>query len=193
MKHLALTLTAFLVAASAFAQGTLNFANRVAGQFNAQATYEGDPTRPAGPAGSEFFGQLYAGATADSLAAIGTPVAFRNDTLVGYITAGGAVTVAGVAGGSPAVVKMVAWHSSLGNTYEAATAAGLGGVGESGTITVTTGGLGSPPSLPANLGVTGGTAANTLQPFSISTLVPEPSIAALGLLGAGLLLIRRKK
>lgn len=193
MKHIALTLTALLVAASAYAQGTLNFANRVTGVFSAQVTYQGDATLPAGPAGNNFWGQLYTAAPGGTLAAVGSPVEFRNDAGIGYITSGGSVSVPGVAGGSPAQVQMVAWHKSLGNDYAAAKAQGLGGWGESGVITVNTGGGGTPPAPPANLGVAGGTPANTLQAFQVSTLVPEPSIAALGLLGAGLLLIRRKK
>jgi hypothetical protein len=193
MKQIALTLTALLVAASAFAQGTLNFANRVTGVFQAQVTYEGDATLPAGPAGNNFWGQLLAAAPGGTLAPVGSPVEFRNDAGIGYITSGGVVTVPGVAGGSPAQVEMVAWHKSLGNDWAAASAAGMGGIGRSGVITVNTGGGGTPPSPASNLGVAGGTAANTLQAFQISTLVPEPSIAALGLLGAGLLLIRRKK
>jgi hypothetical protein len=193
MKHIALTLTALLVAASAYAQGTLNFANRVTGVFTAQVTYQGDATLPAGPAGNTFWGQLYAAAPGGTLAPVGSPVEFRNDAGIGYITSGGVVTVPGVAGGSPAQVQMVAWHKNLGNDYAAAKAQGLGGWGESGVITVNTGGGGVPPAPAANLGVAGGTPANTLQPFQVSTLVPEPSIAALGLLGAGLLLIRRKK
>jgi len=193
MKHIALTLTALLVAASAYAQGTLNFANRVTGAFTAQVTYNGDATIPAGPAGNSFWGQLYAAAPGGALAAVGSPVEFRNDAGIGYITSGGTVAVPGVAGGSPAQVQMVGWHKSLGNDYAAAKAQGLGGWGESAIITVNTGGGGTPPAPATNLGVAGGTAANTLAPFAIASLIPEPSIAALGLLGAGLLLIRRKK
>jgi hypothetical protein len=193
MKKIALTLAALAVAASSYAQGTLNFANRVSGVFSAQVTYAGDPALPAGPAGNSFWGQLYAAAPGGALAAIGSPVEFRNDAGIGYITSGGVVNVPGVAGGSPAQVKLVAWHKSLGNDYTAAVAQGLGGWGESAVITVNTGGGGTPPAPAANLGVVGGTAANTLAGFEVRSLVPEPSMAALGLLGAGLLLIRRKK
>jgi hypothetical protein len=193
MKHIALTLTALLLAASAYAQGTVNFANRGAG-WTARVTYAGDPALAAGPAGAEFWGQLLVGAPGGALAPAGNPTEFlsASDAVKGYITAGGVIDT-GVAAGSPAQVQMVAWHKSLGNDYAAAKAQGLGGWGESGTITVTTGGAGQPPSLPAALGSAGGTPDTTLQAFEISTLVPEPSIAALGLLGVGLLLIRRKK
>lgn len=186
MKQIAITLTALFVAVSAFAQGTLNFTTRVTGVLDAQVTYQGDGTLPAGPAGNQFWGQLLAGPVGGQLEPIGTPVEFRNDAGIGYITAGGAVNVPGVADGSPAEVRLVAWHKSLGDSWAAAQAAGLGGIGSSESVTVNTGGLvnGNPVPPPNIVG---------LQGFQISTLVPEPSIAALGLLGAGLLLIRRKK
>lgn len=186
MKQIAITLTALLVAASAYAQGTLNFANRVTGVVDARVTVQGDPANSS-TVGSDYWGQLLAGAPGGALAAVGSPVEFRGspDAAIGYITAGGVVNVAGVAGGSPAQVQLVAWHKSLGATWEAANAAGLGGIGSSAVITVNTGGGGTPPSPAANLA--------GLQAFSVTPLVPEPAIAALGLLGAGLLLLRRKK
>jgi hypothetical protein len=180
MKKIALGLAAFMVAAASYAQGTLNFST-FGGGVNAQVTYAGTGQ----PADGTFWGQLVAGPAGGALAPIGVPVPFRTGSGQGYITAGGVLNVPGVAGGASAEVKLQAWASSLGSSYAAALASGLGGVGESGPITITLGGAGTPPSLPAAL--TG------LQGFSVATVVPEPSIAALGLLGAGLLLARRKK
>jgi hypothetical protein len=183
MKQIVIAFAALSVAVSAFAQGTVNFSNRT-GPINAPVTYEG-AGNVLGTGANAVWGQLYAAAPGGTLAAVGVPVPFRDGAAAGYITGGGSVTIPGVAGGSPADVQMVAWYASQGATYADALAKGLGGVGKSGTISVVTGGAGSPPSLPANLvGLTG---------FSVSAIVPEPSIAALGLLGAGLLLIRRKK
>lgn len=182
MKQIVLTLTALLAAASAFAQGTVNFATRVTGQLDAPVTYAGAKV------GATHWGQLFAGAPgAALLEPVGVPVEFRADAGIGYITAGGAVAIPGVAGGSPAQVQLVAWDKSLGNIYTAARAMGLGGWGASGVITVAA--TGNPAAVPPT------TAANLvgLQGFEVQTLIPEPSIAALGLLGAGLLLIRRKK
>lgn len=181
MKHIAITLAALLVAASAYAQGTLNFANRVTGVLDARVSSGGAPVD------NNWYGQLLAGASEATLAPVGSPVEFRGtpDAAKGYITSGGVVTVPGVAGGSPAVVRMVAWNKGAGATWEAANAAGLGGIGQSAVITVNTGGGGTPPSPAANL--------VGLAAFEATPLIPEPSIAALGLLGAGLLLLRRKK
>lgn len=178
MKHIAIALTAFAVAASAYAQGVVNFSTRAGASVNAPVTYLGDNTLADG----RFWGQLYVAAPAGTLAPSGTPQPFRSDAGKGYITAGGNVEIPGVTPGSSAQVKLVAWASSLGATYAEAMAKGLGGVGESAVITVSTGGGTLPPAALAGLGA-----------FNISPIVPEPSIAALGLLGAGLLLIRRKK
>lgn len=183
MKSIVLALTALCAAGSAYAQGTINFATRVTGQVDALVSY-GEPGGVATPADGTYVGQLYAGAAGGALGAIGAPVPFRTGTGQGYITSGGKVSVPGVAGGSSANVELRAWKSSLGATYEAALAAGGGNnVGKSAPITITLGGGGTPPAPDANLtGLTG---------FVIP--VPEPSIAALGLLGAALLVIRRKK
>lgn len=183
MKSTVLALTALFAAGSAFAQGTINFATRVTGQVNAQVFY-GAPGGPTSPAGADYSAQLYVGAPGGALAAVGSAVPFRGDAGIGYITSGGKVTVPGIAGGSQAAVELRAWKTSLGASYEAAVAAG-GGVntGASAPITITLGGGGTPPAPDANL--------VGLQGFVIP--VPEPSIAALGLLGAGLLVIRRKK
>jgi hypothetical protein len=174
MKHLAIALTALMAAASAYAQGTVNFATRITGSVDARV-FNADAT----PVGSTVWGQLYSGDTA-----LGSPVAFRDTPAAaqGYITSGGTVEIPGVASGATASVKLVAWAASSGASYAAAKASGLGGVGESAAITVTAGGGTLPPGNLVGLAT-----------FNLSPIVPEPSIAALGLLGAGLLVLRRKK
>lgn len=176
MKKIAIALAALAFAASAYAQGTVNFSTRV-GAVNA-------PVRDAGGnlVDGTVWGQLYAAAPGGTLAPVGAPVAFRSDAGKGYITAGGTVEIPGVTAGGSAQIKLVSWFASQGASYTAAVAAGLGGVGESGVITINTGGGTTPPA-----------ALTGLQGFSLTPIVPEPSIAALGLLGAGLLLVRRKK
>jgi hypothetical protein len=192
--HVLIAFTALVAAIHAHAQGTLFFANRVTGVFAAQVTHERYGNVPAGPAGSEFYGQLLAGPIFEALAPVGRPVEFRNDEGIGYITSGGVVTVPGVAPGSLAQVELVAWHKSLGDDWNAAVGANMGGWGRSGVITVATGGAGTPPSPPALLGVAGGTPQNTLSPFQITFLenIPEPSTPALALLGAALLCFRTR-
>lgn len=181
MKHIVLTLTALFAAASVYAQGTVNFATRVTGQLDAPVTYNGAPV------GSDFYGQLLAAAPGGTLTPVGVPVEFRGDAGIGYITAGGAIAIPGVAGGAAAEVRLVAWSKQVGSTWAEASAAGMGGTGMSGVITVAA--TGNPGATPPT------TAANLvgLQGFAVDPIIPEPTIAALGPLGAGLLLIRRKK
>jgi len=178
MKHIAIALTALVAAASAYAQGVVNFSTRAGATVNAPVTYAGDNTL----ANNRFLGQLYVAAPNGTLAPSGTPTPFRSDAGIGYITAGGNVEIPGVTPGSSAQVKLVSWAAELGATYAEAVAKGMGGVGETAVITIPTGGGTLPPAALTGL------AASTISP-----IIPEPSIAALGLLGAGLLLIRRKK
>jgi hypothetical protein len=185
MKHCLVTLAALMVAASSFAQGTVTFHNKI-GVVDARVSYanNGTPT----PADGNFVAQLYASAPGGTLAAVGPTIPFRSTPAagVGYFNTTGIDTtrmIPGVAEGATAQVKVVAWASNLGATYEAAVAANMGGVGESAIL----------PSVATGGGIVLPGQLIGLQPFTISTIVPEPSIAALGLLGAGLLLIRRKK
>jgi len=186
MKHCLVTLAALLVAASSFAQGTLTFNNKVTGSVDARVFYAngGSPVAADG----NYVAQLYAAAPGGTLAAVGAAVPFRNtpDAGKGYLNPSGqdlTRIVPGVAENGTAQFKVVAWASSLGATYEAAKAKNQGGWGESAVVAsvATGGGLNPPGNLVG------------LQGFTIATIVPEPSIAALGLLGAGLLVIRRKK
>ncbi len=181
MKHCLVTFSALLLAASAYAQGTVNFVNRITGTLDARVFYA-TATDPM-PADGTYQAQLFAGPVGGALAAVGAPIAFRStpDAGKGYWV-GDARTIPGVAEGGTAQVRAVAWLTSLGNDYAAVKAAGMGGYGESAIVTVTTGGGLTPPA--PMVGLTG---------FTVSAVIPEPSIAALGLLGAGLLLIRRKK
>ncbi|MGE3309439.1 MAG: PEP-CTERM sorting domain-containing protein [Limisphaerales bacterium] len=182
MKHIVIALAALSVAASALAQGTVNFATRSGTAVNAPVTYAGGGN-VLGTGDAAVWGQLYVSAPGGTLAAAGAPVPFRSDAGAGFITAGGTVEIPGTTVGGSGQVKLVAWYASQGATYAEAMGKGLGGFGESAVLTVNgLGGGTTPPALLAGL-----------QGFSVSAVVPEPSIAALGLLGAGLLLIRRKK
>lgn len=160
MKSIVLALTALLAASSAFAQGTINFATKVTPTVDARVTYLGAPV------GADFVGQLTVNG-----GAVGAPVAFRAtpDAAKGYIVGGGNVN-GGLAGGTAVSVSLRAWQGGVGSTYEAAAIKG-----ESASLAgLVLGNAGTPPSPAANL--------VGLQGFNI---VPEPSIAALGLLGAG--------
>lgn len=156
-------------------QGTILFSTRVTGQVNAPVTYWGPGGGPA-LVGPDYVGQLYAGIPGGALLSVGTPVPFRGDAGIGYITAGGRVVVPGIPGGSPAQVELRVWKSSLGATYESAFAAGGGvNVCNSWPVTLVLGGGGTPPAPDATL--------SGLQGFSMSKCFPEPPVSALGGLG----------
>jgi hypothetical protein len=180
-------------AVSALAQGTVVFNNAGTGLSGVAGPvmFAGD-NRPGAPiggpgaaAGTAFLAQLQynnAGTWTD----VGPSQPFRTGGAAGYWQAPPtAVAIPGIAGGANATLRVAAWAAELGSSYSAALASGLGGAGLSNELTVALGGAGEPPTLPATL--------VGLQAINISAVVPEPSIAALGLLGAGLLLIRRKK
>lgn len=178
MRQLALALLGVVFEMSVVAQGTVNFSTRVTGLVDAPAThFTGERV------GSDYWGQLFAAPPGGVLQLVGVPVEFRNDAGIGYITSGGAVAIPGVAGGSPAEVKLVAWSKSLGTDYLQAVGMGVGMIGESAVITVPF--TGNPDGLPPT------PAANLvgLQGFVIPQ-IPEPSVAAMGLLAFGVLLIR---
>ena len=126
--------------------------------------------------GPEYVGQLYAGIPGGVLLAVGTPVPFRGDAGIGYITAGGKVVVPGIPGGSVAQVELRVWKSSLGASYESALAAGGGNsVCSSFPISLVLGGGGTPPAPDATL--------SGLQGFSMNKCFPEPAVPVLGGLG----------
>jgi hypothetical protein len=93
-----------------------------------------------------------------------------------------AVVLDGVAGGTTINLIVRAWDSRTGATYDAATTKA-----ESDPISLLTGNdtSGGTPTLPP-------TTLTGLQSFQLE-VVPEPSTIALALLGAGLLLFRRRK
>jgi hypothetical protein len=185
MKHCLLTFAALLVAASSsFAQGTVVFANSP----NAVVTLGGTPVT--GTQG--WVTALWGGPNAASLVPTtqggglaADPTAFRDDR-PGFIRSA-TREVPGVAAGSAAAsLQMIAWNTSLygsAGPAQSAWSSSLAGFGMS-EVVAPDGALGGGIALPASMSL--------LKPFAVNA-VPEPTVAALGLLGAGLLLIRRKK
>jgi len=180
MKHCLLTLAALLVAASTYAQGTINFVNRITPTLDAPVSLEGTGAKLAGADG--WVAVLYGGAPGAAAAAVGAPIPFRDGSGIGYWP-GATRTIPGVAENGTASLQVKVFNTTLGATFEEVQAKNLGGWGQSAVLpSVATGGGLNPP-----------TPMTGLTAFTAAPIVPEPSIAALGLLGAGLLLIRRKK
>jgi hypothetical protein len=166
MKKLVLLLACTVIATSAFAQGTINFTN-----MKPSKQIINDPSGAKLEGG---FAQLYAGTSADNLAAVGSPVAFYEGKKAGYFS-GGVVDV-GFNGAGFFQVK--AWSGA--DTFDAALTSGMSNV-----IGLTPGdSTASPPGLPADLA--------GLEAFSL-TVIPEPGTIALAVLGLAAFFVRRRK
>jgi hypothetical protein len=135
--------------------------------------------------GTQYRAQLYFGRDANSLQAVtAAPASFRDATLVPTSTAaagtwaGGTRILTGFAAGEVAVIQIRAWDSTTGADYASASTRG-----QSITFTYTVPPAGALPSTQYLEG---------LRSFSV--IVPEPSVIALGMIGAGaLFLLRRRK
>jgi hypothetical protein len=170
-----------------YAQGTVDFRNKNAGltpPFDVPI-YDVDGTTKL--SGANFLAQIYFSATQNgSFAPITDPAApFRTGGGAGYWNYGTDFTrvLTGIAAGTAAWIQVRVWDSTAGATPDAAKLGG-GKWGDSNIFSVTTGGSGNPPAVPATLiGMTS---------FQLQQ-VPEPSTIALGVLGLGALLLRRRK
>ena len=133
-KSILLTAIGCLLGAASQGQGTVFFANRVTGRFDARVTRMGSE-----PLDDRFVAQLLAGPTPQSLQPVGIAVPFLNqpEYARGYFQ-GVPRSIPTVAPGQPAYAKVVAWYRGLGTNYPEAVAngQGLGNYGESGTLLV---------------------------------------------------------
>lgn len=168
------------------AQGTVQFTTRSGSWVNAPVLYPGGGlVQGTGP--NAILGQLRGGPVGGQLLPLGNAIPFRSDAGAGYILAGGEVAIPGTTTGGAAQVQLVAWYASLADNLETLLDLPMGiricGYGESPVITVQP--LAGGPLAPALL--------VGLQGFTVGSACPEPSALALGLLGAGLFLVSRKK
>jgi len=182
MKKSIIALALVVASVSAIGQGTINFANAGAG-FNAPVSLD---TLAGAKVSAGYMAQL-ALDVGGSLTPIGTATSF---VAPGYFN-GGTVVVSQVAPGASGTFRVFAWDSTAGaaTSYAAALTAwnsGLTHGGWSAPVTVPTGGAGVPAGPPLAL--------SGLQPWAVTIVpVPEPSTIALGILGVGALLLRRRK
>jgi hypothetical protein len=187
MKKLIIALAAVLVTVASYGQGQVNFANRVGAGgsiLNAPVTIAGTANGP----GETYSAQLFL-VNADSSLTPLTPASTFNKagTGTGAISsqfwAPQGVTIQGHFAGETLNFKVRAWQTAAGSYDASGTARG-----ESDVFAAALGGAASdpntPPSTPSNL--------LNLKAFTV-TVVPEPSIIALGVLGASALLLRRRK
>ena len=152
LNPLELTLNANVALSAGFTpvNGTVYFHNYLPGAgINAPVLDEDGVTRLAG---DSYLAQLYGGTTAENLRAVGRPVAFGTGLQAGYLISDSSLVraVPPVPLSGVALVQVRAWDSAAGATYEAAQLAG-GKAGTSAILSLTTGGGGEPPAVPANL------------------------------------------
>jgi hypothetical protein len=185
MKKLVLTAVGLLASLNLFAQGVVSFQNSsttlvLNGNNGSAPATTADGIRVAlywaPDSAPDNFTQIGA------IATVGIPAA-------GRYAGGNRTTGSETAPGATAWFQVKAWEYAYGTTYETAIAAPPSGGrvalrGESSKFHCATG---NPPLLPA-------TNLSTVGLDGITVNVPEPSVIALGLLGAGaLLLLRRRK
>jgi hypothetical protein len=139
-------------------------------------------------AGTGYLGELYGGATSNSLAPLvvfgeGFRVIISPAAPGYFMSSSGFLSVPSVPPNGWAWLQVRAWEARLGPTYEEVAALGVGGYGESPLFYAQGGNPYDYKGLPKPL--------IGLQSFSLLPVIPEPSASALVLLGLPLLLWRR--
>lgn len=189
MKKTMLTLVLVgLSAAATYAQGTIQFLNSTLSAVKYQeAPGATIVNAPVGCVIGVFYGSSGANLAQNT---DGTPI-----ITPGVFNAGTQYALPGAPAGSPVFLKIAGWNTSGGTTplraAQGRATPGITHYGES--AVVQTANL-------ADVGVPGtvvwqsasGTSLLRAKPFVIE-LVPEPSVVALGALGLGALLLRRRK
>jgi len=180
-----LTITAFALAAvTAFGQGAVTFSN------SGNVAIRRDTTGAPVPTGSSFQVALFwapDGTTDFRSAAMQVGGNVNFGPTAGFFSGGNRTITEIQPAGAFALFQVRVWETAYGNSYDSVLAGNdpAAEVGQSAVFRVDTANplIGEPP-----------TSLGTLIPvFSVSP-VPEPSVIALGLLGAGaLLMLRRRK
>jgi hypothetical protein len=219
MKLTLLVLVLAASAASTFAQGTLNYNNYVSGTQRspifgpdindphriqigqpltggtnlgnatptALATAGGQQYTGLPLSGTGFSGELWADNNGTLQAVTGSLTTFRSGATAGSINAIATLPVPQIPLNGQGTVQFRAWDNQGGTVLTWAAVLANNSIlrGMSLPFSVTAGGGGVPPNPPGNL--------VGLTSFNLFTPVPEPSLIALGALGLGALLLRRKK
>jgi len=210
MKNLAVIAIASLISASAFGQGQIFFNNRVVGtvvapvygvnpaaptvRISGNATTNGGTANYTGiplVSGTNFSAQVFYGPAGSAMGALqasaaSTIVPFRTTAATGGFiqNQAAAVTLNGVPFDTTAAIQMRVWDNRNGTitSWAQAIADPTVATGFSDIFTSQT--LAGPPNSPPQM--------VGLTSFNL-TVVPEPSVIALGALALGALLLRRRK
>jgi hypothetical protein len=186
MKKTLLTLAfATLAAVASYAQGTITFANTTLSRAQLQ-TAPGASTYANVPLSAPIVYGVFWGTSADSLQLNGGALGTASATSAGIIAAGSPYQIDGGAVGATVFMKIAGWTASFGRDFATAKTAGefYGETGVRSVVLAATAGPGTVIWSASDL--------TKFQPLKLD-IVPEPSVIALGALGLGALLLRRRK
>lgn len=186
MKKTLLTLAfATLAAVASYAQGTITFANTTLSRVTQQAA-AGSATYNQVPLSAPIVYGVFWGTAADALQLNGGALGTASTTSAGIIGAGSPYQIDGGAVGAKVFMKIAGWTASFGRDFAAAKSGGAYW-GETAVREVTLAATAGPGTV-----IWSASDLTKFQPLKLD-IVPEPSVIALGALGLGALLLRRRK
>lgn len=210
MKKLFVTLAMASLAVGAFAQGTvgsLTYQN-TAGVGKEKYVYGVNPSDPGAIvsgndaalytgrellSGTGYWAELWYGATgaaeADLKAVAGSLVNFRTGTTAGLIQGKSKLDIPGTLGGDKVTLQLRVWGANATSWADVLTKPDVGRGKSNLILNWELGGVDKDNG--PHIG--SGNIATGLEKFGLYTVVPEPSVVALGALGIGALLLRRRK
>ena len=204
MKTLYCTLALTLTALSTFGQGSVLYQN-TAGVTKEKYIYGIDLANPlsdqlggtrAKCEGTGSFAQLFWGlsgaAEADLTAVDGSMVSFRTGTTAGLINGISKLPIQGILGGTRVTLQIRCWDNQGGTVTSWAQVLQNDTVARGKSLLVTNYELSGVDVDNAPHVGTGNLASAGLQSFGMF-VVPEPSVIALGAIGLGALVLRRRK
>jgi hypothetical protein len=187
MKKTLLTLAfATLAAVASYAQGTITFANTTLSRVTMQQS-AGSSTYVQVPVGAPIVYGVFWGSSADALQLNTGALGTASTTSAGIIGAGSPYQIEGGAVGSTVFMKIAGWSSSFQRDFATAKVTAGAYYGETAVRQVTLAATAGPGTV-----IWSSSDQTKFQPLRLD-IVPEPSVIALGALGLGALLLRRRK
>jgi hypothetical protein len=187
MKKTLLTLAfAALATVVSYAQGTITFANTTLSRVQQETALDSGVYVNV-PLGAPVVYGVFWGTSADSLQLNTGDLGTASAASAGIIGATSPYQIAGGAVGSTVFMKIAGWTSTFGRDFAAAKATAGAFYGETGVRQITLAATAGPGTV-----IWSSTNTQLFQPLKLD-IVPEPSVIALGVLGVGALLLRRRK
>ena len=196
MKKTLLTMALVgLSAVATYAQGTVQFFNSVLSKIK----YVDSPGAAAVDAPAGIVVGLFWGANPDTLSLQPQTLTIVTPGIFGSSATTGVYPLTGTEPGQVISLKIGAWLNKGGVTpllaAQGRNTPGITHYGESAVVTMSTTQPLGPTAGPGTVIWQSATATspNRAKPFDVVQIVPEPSVMALGALGLGALLLRRRK